>query len=209
MSVVDDVATAFAALVVDEAPTSIALSGGGTARRCYQALAGAGWNWSAVSVFFGDERWVPVASEDSNEGMARSALLDAVAPREVHSLRLAGATPDEAAAAYHDLVAAMPAIDVVHLGLGDDGHTASLFPHSPALAVEDRLVVATGDAVHPHPRISFTFPAIARARLAVVTVSGAAKARAWQSVCAGEDVPSVRVRADRVLWLVDPAAAGT
>jgi 6-phosphogluconolactonase len=204
--VVDDVAGAFAALVVDEAPGSIALSGGETARRCYEALAATrGIAWSSVTILFGDERWVPVTSEESNEGMAREVLLDRVGLVEVRSLRGAGETPVEAAGAYDIEVAAMAGLDLVHLGLGDDGHTASLFPGSPALEIEDRLVVDTGDADHPHRRLTFTFPAIARARLVVVTVSGSAKADAWRHLCRGDDIPAARIRAERVLWLVDAA----
>ncbi len=207
--VVDDVAGAFADLVVAERPSVIALSGGGTARRSYSVLATRpGLAWRDVTVLFGDERWVPVDSDDSNEGMARRVLLDRVGAGAVRSMREAGATPEEAAAAYDRLLRELPALDLVHLGLGDDGHTASLFPGSPALEVDDRLVVATGDDAHPHRRLTFTFPAIARARLVVVTVSGAEKAPAWARLCRGEDVPAARIRAERVVWLVDPAAAG-
>ena len=92
--VVENVPQAFAALVVDVAPQSIALSGGGTARACYELLADAAVEWSEVSVLFGDERWVPVDDPDSNEGMARQVLLDQVKPRAIHSLRNAGATID-------------------------------------------------------------------------------------------------------------------
>lgn len=209
VQVVEDVAGAFAALVADEAPGSIALSGGGTARRCYERLAVIpGIEWASVTVLFGDERWVPVTSDDSNEGMARQVLLDLVDPAEVRSLRGAGDTPEEAAAAYDKEVAVLPGIDLVHLGLGDDGHTASLFPGSPALAVRDRLVVATGDDAHPHPRLTFTFPAIARSKLAVVTISGSAKAEAWRRLCQGDDIPAARIRAGRVLWLVEREASG-
>lgn len=207
VQVVEDVAGAFAALVADEAPATVALSGGGTAHRCYERLAVTrGIEWPSVTVLFGDERWVPVNSDDSNEGMAREVLLDLVDPAEVRSLRGAGKTPEEAAAAYDTEVAALPGIDLVHLGLGDDGHTASLFPGSPALAALDRLVVTAGDDAHPHRRLTFTFPAIARARLAVVTISGSAKTEAWHRLCQGDDVPAARIRAERVLWLVDPDA---
>lgn len=206
--VVEDVGVAFAELAVAEGPATLALSGGGTARRCYQALATTpGVAWSGTQVLFGDERWVPVDHPDSNEGMARQALLDRVAPGRVHSLREAGGTPEAAAAAYDALVGSVGRLDLVHLGLGEDGHTASLFPGSPALAVDDRLVVATGDDAHAHPRVTFTLPAIGRADLVVVTVSGEAKAEAWRRLCADDDVPAARVRGGRVVWLVDPAAA--
>jgi 6-phosphogluconolactonase len=206
LHIVDDVVAAFADLVEAEAPHSIALSGGGTARDAYARLAGAAVPWSEVEVYFGDERWVPVADPESNEGMARSVLLDQVHPAAVHSLREAGPTLEAAAASYDALVAAAPPIDLVHLGLGPDGHTASLFPGSAALAVDDRFVVSNGDDLHPHPRLTFTFPALARSRLVVFTVAGADKREAFARVRAGDDLPATRVTADRVVWLADPAA---
>jgi 6-phosphogluconolactonase len=207
--VVDDVPGAFAALLTQCAPRTLALSGGGTAERCYAALrSSADLDWEGLTVLFGDERWVPVDDPDSNEGMARRVLLDHVPVRAVHSLRGAGADLQAAADAYDALVAALGRLDVVHLGLGPDGHTASLLPGSPALAVDDRLVVATGDDAHPHPRLSLTFPGIARADVAVVTVEGAEKADAWRRVQAGEDVPAARIAPAEAVWLVDRAAAG-
>jgi 6-phosphogluconolactonase len=208
LEVVDDVPQAFARLVAAAAPDSMALSGGDTARRCYELLATADVSWPTTTVFFGDERWVPTHDPDSNEGMARIAFLDQVQPGAVHSMRAAGDTPATAAATYDQLVRATSAIGLVHLGLGDDGHTASLFPGSPALDEEDALVIATGDDLHPHARMTFTFPAIARARLVVFTVSGAAKRHAFQRVQRGDAIPASRVRAGHVMWLVDRAAAG-
>ena len=194
--VVDDVATAFADLVIEEAPESIALSGGGTARRCYAVLRARGPDWSGVTVLFGDERAVPVSSDDSNEGMARRTLLDVAKPVEIHSMVGLGAD------AYDELVRSLPPIELVHLGLGPDGHTASLFPGAPQLDVDDRFVVDAGDDAHPHHRITFTFPAIARSQLAVVTVEGASKRDAWARVQRGDDLPAERINATRVLWLV-------
>jgi 6-phosphogluconolactonase len=208
LRVVPHVPQAFQELVASEAPKSIALSGGDTARQCYELLAVADVEWPAVTILFGDERWVPVGEPDSNEGMARFAFVDQVMPRAVHSMRHAGDTAEQAADAYDALLRELGPIDLVHLGLGPDGHTASLFPRSPALDESDRLVVATGDDLHPHPRLTFTFPAIALARLAVFTVAGQEKKDALARVEAGEDLPAARVRADRVLWLVDEAANG-
>ena len=206
--IVDDVARAFADVVVDVAPSSIALSGGGTAQDAYAALAERTLDWSQIDVWFGDERFLPVDDPDSNEGMARAVLLDRVGPRTIHSMAGAGPTPDAAAQAYDALVAAAPPIDLVHLGLGPDGHTASLFPGSAALAVTDRLVVSNGDDLHPHPRLTFTYPALARSRLVVFTVAGDDKRDAFTRVVAGDDLPAGHVTAERVLWLVDPAAHG-
>jgi 6-phosphogluconolactonase len=206
--VVPDVAAAFVELVVAEAPTSMALSGGGTAESCYRALAAAeGIDWPAITVVFGDERWVPADHPESNEGMARRALLDHVSPAAVHSMAGAGEELEAAADAYARVVASLTPIQLVHLGLGDDGHTASLFPGSPALEEAVALVVATGDDEHPHPRLTFTYPAIASSRLAVVTVAGTDKAEAWARVHRGDDLPATHIAAARVVWLIDPAAA--
>lgn len=207
---VDDVAAAFADVVVSERPRTIALSGGGTARRCYEALATrSGMAWEEVTALFGDERWVPPDDPDSNEGMARQELLDHVSVATVHSVWRAGATPAAAAAAYEEIVASLGALDLVHLGLGADGHTASLFCSSAALLVEDRLVVATADDEHDHERVTLTLPAINAARIVVVTVSGEEKKGAWRRLVSGSDIPAARVEAPRLLWLVDRAASST
>lgn len=209
MRVVADVPGAFAALVGDNRPRTLALSGGATARRCYERLGSAGAiDWTSTAVLFGDERWVPVDHDDSNEGMARRVLLDHVAVQVIHSMREAGPTIEAAADAYGRLVAGLDRIDLIHLGLGRDGHTASLFPDSPALEVTDRCVVAT-----PHAdweRLTFTYPAIAKGRLVVVTVTGAEKGEALRRVREGDPTaPASRIVADDVVWLVDPAAGGS
>lgn len=206
--VVDDVAAAFRAVLEEAAPRTLALSGGRTAVACYAPLAeDTSLDWSQVTALFSDERWVPVEHPDSNEGSARRLLLDHVAVAAVHSVRDAGPTAGAAAAAYDRLVASLGGIDLVHLGLGDDAHTASLFPGAPALAVTDRLVVAVDH--HDHPRVTFTYPGIATGRLAVVTVAGAGKRGAFARVAAGDPTaPGARIDAGEVLWLVDRAAAG-
>jgi 6-phosphogluconolactonase len=198
--IVDDVPRAFARLVAELTPRSLALSGGGLAHRCYGALRRETINWSVVDVYFGDDRVVPVESEESNEGMARRILLDEACPRTVHSMVAAGADD------YDALIRGAPPIDVVHLGLGPDGHTASLFPGAPTLDERDRFVVDAGDDLHPHPRLTFTFPAIARSVLAVVTVEGEEKREPIRRIRAGEDLPGARIRAGQVLWLGDRAA---
>jgi 6-phosphogluconolactonase len=200
VQIVDDVPRAFARLVVQTAPRSIALSGGELAHLCYSALRSEPVDWSTVDVYIGDERIVPVESDESNEGLARRILLDAVKPRAVHSMVAAGAD------AYDALVRAAAPLDLVHLGLGPDGHTASLFSDSPALDERERFVVETGDDLHPYRRLTFTYPAIASSRLAVMTVAGADKRDAIQRIRAGEDLPGARITAERVLWIGDRAA---
>lgn len=206
---VADVAAAFAALVADAGPRTLALSGGTTARRCYERLrAGGAPVWAGTEVLFGDERWVPVTHAASNEGMARRVLLDHVPVQAVHSMRQAGPTIEAAASAYDRLVSGLDRIDLIHLGLGADGHTASLFPGSPALDVTDRCVVATTQ--RDWRRLTLTYPAIAKGRLVVVTVAGVEKRQAWRRVRDGDPTaPASRIAADHVVWLVDPAAMGS
>lgn len=208
LRVVDRVPQAFAALVAEEAPASLALSGGNTARQCYGLLAGAEVAWDEVDVFFGDERWVPVSDPESNEGMARHAFLDQTLPCNVYSMRHAGETLERAADGYDRLLRDYGPLGFVHLGLGPDGHTASLFPGSPALDERERLVVATGDGLHPLPRLTLTYPALSRSRLAVFTVAGEGKREAFQRIKSGDELPAARVSAARVIWLVDEAANG-
>ena len=215
--VVDDVPGEFAHRVVEafegrpDENFSIALSGGNTARRCYERLAEDGADpidWWAVDVYWGDERCVPPESPESNERLGRESLLERVgAANEVHPMRCS-----EGADAYQLRVSEVGRFDVVHLGLGADGHTASLFPDSPAIEADPgRLVVMNTDPSgrNPHERMTLTFSGIARARLVLFTVMGGDKCEAMQRVVDGEDLPAARVRADRVVWLVDPAAAPT
>ena len=210
---VDHVPAAFAALVQERRPSSIALSGGSTARECYEAAAALDRDWSDTSFWFGDERWVPVTDAESNEGMARRVWLDHGPTAGVHSLFEAGPDPETAARHYETQLRAAAPLGLVHLGLGPDGHTASLFPSSPALDETARWVITTGDALHPHPRLTVTFAALALVETIVVTVAGAEKRDAYHRVMAGErDCPASRLVTDvelagRAVWLVDAAAA--
>jgi 6-phosphogluconolactonase len=214
--VVDDVAAEFAERVIESfhrRPAdgfSIALSGGDTARRCYERLAddaGTQIDWWKVDVYWGDERCVPLDDEASNYQLARAALLDRVgAANATYPMRC-----EEGPDPYQLRLGQLGKIDVVHLGVGVDGHTASLFPGSTALdADEGRLVVMNEDpnGRNPHPRMTLTFAGIARSRLVLVTVSGEDKRDAFRRIQDGEPLPAARIRGDRVVWLVDPVAAG-
>jgi 6-phosphogluconolactonase len=217
--VVDDVALAFADLVIDRSATErrfdLAFSGGSTAADCYKALASRSTevDWSRVVAWWGDERCVPPSDQDSNFHLVDVALLDRVAPlTSVHPMFDGNRTPEDAAEDYERLLREAPPIDLVHLGLGPDGHTASLFPESPALsAPRGRLVVANVDPLgnNPHTRLTFTYVAIERARTVVVTVSGASKTEALHRVL-DEDptAPAANLRGRDIVWLVDPAALG-
>lgn len=213
--IVPDVAAAFAARVVDaighrpDPRFRLVLSGGPTARRCYERLAAtsAAVDWDVVDIYMGDERCVAPEDPDANQRLVREALLDRVAP--VGSFHPMSCDDVDA---YDRLIAAVPALDLVHLGLGPDGHTASLFPGAPGLAAgPGRMVIASRDPNdrNPHDRMTLTLEAIARARAVVFTVSGASKHDAFAAVSKGSDLPATRVRAGEVLWLVDHDAAGT
>src|SRR3954471_2459464 len=214
--VVDDVAGEFAERVIEAFHArpndgfSFCLSGGSTARRSYERLAddaGTQIDWWKVDVYWGDERCVPLDDPASNYRLGREALLDRVgAANATFPMRC-----DEGADPYQLRLGELGRLDVVHLGLGPDGHTASLFPGSPALDADPGRLVALNDdplGHNPHPRMTLTYAGIARARLVLVTVAGAAKREALPRVFAGDDVPAAHIRADQVIWLADAHAAG-
>ena len=185
-----DVPAAFARRVIDawrnrpRAYFSLVVSGGDLARRCYQRLAKDGHDtidWSTVDIYWGDERLVPRRHPDSNEYLVREALINRVPPvRGVFPMRV-----ESNAGSYDALVRGAAPFDLVHLGLGPDGHTASLFPDAEALDTPiTRYVVDTEDphGNNPHARRTFTFAGIALGELVVVTVYGAEKRDAMQRV---------------------------
>jgi 6-phosphogluconolactonase len=212
--VVDDVPAAFAehlvAAFAERANEgfAIALSGGGTARACYERLASSSEavDWWKVDVYWGDERCVPLDDPDSNYRLARESLLDRVgAANATYPMRC-----DEGPDAYQMRVGELGKFDVIHLGLGPDGHTASLFPESRALTADPGLLVVVNDdplGHNPHPRMTLTYEGIARGRLVLVTVEGEAKADALARILAGDPTaPASKIHADRIVWLADAAA---
>ena len=199
---------------------TVALAGGSTPRALYRLLAtetvSAAVDWSVVHVFWGDERCVPPDHDESNYRMARLALLDHVPIPllNIHRPR-AEDDPQQAAAAYDaDLRAFFAArggagFDLVLLGMGDDGHTASLFPGTAALDEQSRLFVANQVPQLDTWRLTLTFPALNAADCALFLVTGAGKAAMLRSVLEGpDDYPAAQVDpAGELLWLVDAAAA--
>jgi 6-phosphogluconolactonase len=197
---------------------SIALSGGSTPEPLYAALAKQDLPWDRIQIFWGDERYVPPTHPDSNYGMAKRVWLDLVSlPTEnIHPVPTDLADPEASATAYTSEielnVGANPVFDLILLGMGDDGHTASLFPHTAALSVRDRSV-AVGDK-DGQPRITFTIPLINRARSVIFMVSGASKQTALAEVFAPTGdanlYPSRSIQPQgELIWLLDaPAGAG-
>jgi len=177
-------------------------------------------DWSRVEFFFGDERAVPPDDMESNYNTARIALLDYL-PRlnmaQVHRMPCDLDDLEAGAEIYeHELrriiggnERGLPVFDLIWLGMGPDGHTASLFPGSAGLTERKRLVVAHYAPGPDAWRMTLTFPVLNAAREAMFVVTGAEKADAFRSVRSGSrELPAGRVRARRTLWLVDAAAAG-
>jgi len=203
--VVPDVAVAAAERFLALRPRTVALAGGSTPRRLYERLATSDFPWPETEVFFGDERCVPPDHPASNFGMATEALLSKV-PARVHRMRGEDCDP----AGYEQELRAvfgpaMPQFDLVLLGLGEDGHTASLFPGDAALRVTNRWVVRVERP--DHVRLTLTLPVLSAARIALFLVSGSAKREATGRLLRGEDIPAVKVEAQEVVVIADEAAA--
>jgi 6-phosphogluconolactonase len=176
-------------------------------------------DWTKVQFFFGDERAVPPNDPESNYNTARLALLDYL-PRlrmeQVHRMPCELEDIDAGARQYEAELRRVvggngtPVFDLIWLGMGADGHTASLFPGTAALDERERLVVANWVPSLDAWRMTLTYPVLNAAREAMFVVNGADKADAVARIRSGShDLPAARVRAGRTLWLVDAAAAGT
>lgn len=185
---------------------SIALAGGATPRPIYEALAAGASDWARWHVFFGDERCVPADHADSNQRLATEALLGRVAIPAAQVHGIAGDADPEAVARASE--AALPdVLDLVLLGVGPDGHVASLFPGSPALLERTRrYVVVRGAPKPPAMRITITPPVLLAARARLVVAVGAEKADAIARARGG-DVSLPATLARPCTWLIDRAAA--
>ncbi|MDB9313992.1 6-phosphogluconolactonase [Spirulina sp. CS-785/01] len=198
---------------------TIALAGGSTPKPLYEALATQDLPWDKIHVFWGDERYVPHDHPDSNYKMAREAWLDRVNFPEtnIHPMPTQAGNPQADADQHNQELQNffqggprdLPALDVILLGMGDDGHTASLFPHTEVLQVCDRLV-AVGNK-DGQPRLTFTIPLLNQARCVLFLVAGANKQNALQQVFAesGDNIayPSRFIQPQgECWWLLDEAA---
>jgi 6-phosphogluconolactonase len=205
----------------------IVLTGGGTGVKLLKHIGehGSAIDWSAVHLFWGDERYVPEADDERNEKQAREALLDHIdiPARNVHAIAASdgefGSDMDAAAVAYENVLAAnapdgepTPAFDVHLLGMGGEGHINSLFPHTPAVLEKNRLVVGVEDSPKPPPRrITLTLPAVNRSREVWFVVSGDEKADAVAAAVGDAEAVEVpaagAVGTEQTVWLLDSAAA--
>lgn len=234
LRVADDpaaLAEAGAALLAEAAaaaqgPCVIGLAGGSTPRPLYQRLAAAPYRdrlaWSAIDFVLGDERFLPPDDPDSNFHMIDTSLFARLDQRpRVHPVPFAGVTVEAAAAAYARTLQTLygaptlqpdrPFFDLCLLGMGEDGHTASLLPGQPVLLDErDRWALPVTEG-RPEPRVTLTYPVLDSAKLVVVLVSGAGKRAMLGAILSGaeRDAPAARLRPQgRLLWLADRDAAG-
>ncbi|MBO3461616.1 6-phosphogluconolactonase [Aetokthonos hydrillicola Thurmond2011] len=200
---------------------TIALSGGSTPKPLYEAIATQNLPWDKIHVFWGDERYVPADHPDSNQLMAHRAWLGRVdiPTANIHPMPTSDQDPADAVAKYeqhlqeffHSSPGEFPALDVILLGMGDDAHTASLFPHTEALKVRDRLItVGNKDG---NPRLTFTYPFINAANCVMFVVAGANKrsalAHVFASVADDFTYPSRLIQPQGELWWLLDKDAGS
>src|SRR5215472_4914869 len=203
---------------------AICLTGGSSPKQLYELLATDAYHgkipWDRAHWFIGDERFVPVSDSRNNMAMARGIFLDRFAPAShIHPIPTDTANPDEAASRYeHELKSfygtgrldpARPLFDLVLMGVGPDGHTASLFPGYPAVEETERWVVGVPKAnVSPFvPRVSLTLPALASCREMLFEIAGHDKQAILTRLLNGENLPALRARSNgETVWLVDRAA---
>ena len=203
---------------------AICLTGGSSPKKLYQLLATETYRskipWDRVHWFIGDERFVPTSNSRNNMSMARAAFLDQCAPAaNIHPIPTDTANPDEAARRYErelqsfygadELSSAKPLFDVVLMGVGPDGHTASLFPDYPAVDETRRWVVGVPQAhVEPFvPRVTLTLPALGSCREMLFEIAGSEKRAILARVLRDENLPANRAQsAGETIWLVDRAA---
>jgi 6-phosphogluconolactonase len=222
IEVLEDPAAACTALIIDAVRdgAEIVLTGGSTPRDAYARAAEAGHDWRGATLWFGDERCVPPDDERSNYGMVKAVLLDRIDAAARPSVeRMQGELGPFAAADEYERVlrsADVERFDLVLLGLGPDGHTASLFPGAPELEQRERDVVGVPQAgLEPFvPRVTMTLPRLQRSRSIVFLVAGESKAEAVAAAFGADARPSAQVPAslvpegaDDVTVLTDPAAA--
>lgn len=199
---------------------AVALAGGSTPKKAYEILASEygepeDLDWGRVHVFFGDERTVPPDHEDSNYHMVREGLLSHVPVGSVHRMR-GELDPPEAAALYEEELKSFfggsPRFDLILLGIGEDGHTASLFPRTPALDVRDRWAVENPVEKLDTIRLTLTVPAINAARKTIFLVAGEGKAEALEEILEGDadphNYPAKLIQQEgKAVWVADRAAA--
>ncbi len=216
MRAAQSVAREVSAAVAARGVAHLALAGGSTPRRCHEHLAPLIDDWMPIHIWLSDERAVPPNDDDSNFKMVCESLLDRIDIPAGNVHRPRGEDGAEVAADGYETDVretvggnGAPALDVIMCGLGEDGHTCSLFPGHDEIHIEDRLVAPVHDAPKPPPdRITFTFPLLHAARRLILLAAGASKADAMAAVIARPDphVPASLLRFGRLEVIADDAA---
>lgn len=208
------IATHARAAVAASGRFTIAVSGGRTPWMMLGMLAGENLPWSGVHIFQADERVVPDGHPDRNLTQLRGSLIDhtPLRPDQIHAMPVESADLELAAAQYsvtlRDMSGSPPVLDLVHLGLGPDGHTASLVPSDPVLNVIDADVAVTG-IYQGRRRLTLTYPVLNRARGVLWVITGSEKAEMLRRLYEGDlSIPAGRVQRDRAVVLADRTAAG-
>jgi 6-phosphogluconolactonase len=203
--VADEVVTACAQAIAERDVFHWVLAGGSTPELCYRLLRNAAMDWAKVHMWFGDERALENGHSERNETMAHHALLDFVPipDTQIHSLDFSNGTQD-VAQAYAQAIANIERFDLVMLGMGEDGHTASLFPNHDTLQ-SNALAVAEFDSPKPpSERVSMSFKALNNHRQCYILATGASKRDILQDIAKGADLPVTRI--ENAIWVVDNAA---
>lgn len=203
--------------IAERGQFTIALAGGSTPKPLYEKLSEQNLPWDKIHVFWGDERYVSATHPDSNEGMARRAWLDRVSfpAANLHPMPTQSIDPAESAQQYEAHLRSffgtqdIPAFDLILLGLGDDGHTASLFPHTAVLNVCDRLIGVGYRG--SDPRLTFTIPLINQARCVLFLVAGSSKQPALKAIFSADTDPFTYPARfiqpkGKLYWFLDQAA---
>jgi len=203
--VADEIVTACAQAIAERDVFHWVLAGGSTPELCYRLLRNAAMDWAKVHIWFGDERALESGHPERNETMARKALLDFVPipDAQIHSIDFSNGTQD-AAQAYAQAIANIERFDVVMLGMGEDGHTASLFPNHDTLNSPDLAVAEFDSPKPPSERVSMGFKALNNHRQCYILATGASKKDVLQDIAKGADLPVTHI--EDAIWVVDNAA---
>jgi len=212
--------------IVKQDKFTIALAGGSTPKGIYECMASPYYRdefkWEKIHLFWGDERWVPHQDQRSNFRMVSDALISKVKipSGNIHPVRTEACDPESSARLYEKVIGDVfklkkeefPVFDLILLGIGQDGHTSSLFPGNPSLAVKDRLVIPTSQEGIPEKRITLTLPAINHAAMVFFLISGSDKAEVVAEVLENNkkmNYPAKQIKPDQgsVNWFLDQAAA--
>jgi len=194
-----------AQVIEDRGVCNLALAGGNTPKAAYELMRSMPFDWQHLHIWYGDERCLPVGDAQRNDSMVRKALLDGlpISQAQLHSIA-AELGPQKAASQYSEALSRIERLDIVLLGLGEDGHTASLFPSNAALTLSDNAVAVYHAPKPPPERVSLSMNCIRQAGERIILAAGEGKHEALSRITAGEMLPAAII--GEAIWFVDEAA---